>query len=246
MALIQCERVLQGDPSNGIILGIAAQSAGLLGEFEFKTGHFLEAVKNTEYSIKLVPFITRTYNQLAGFYFDTDQPQKARAVLDQAIINANNNYDRAYVELEQGKYSMIEGKYQQAEKYWADAMTHFGGPASPYYDYALLYRYIMLCKSGNPMVGDTLLHDRLKTLGISPWSEQIINFYIGTIREEDLIKLAKRNWQKCEAFYFLGEKDLINGNLTEARQHFEESVNTNVTTYYEYEMSKAELSHTFQ
>jgi TolB-like protein len=246
MALIQCERILQDDPSNGIILGIAAQSAGLLGELEYRTGHFLEAIKYTEYSIKLVPFITRAYNQLAHFYFDTDQPQKAKSVLDQAIVNAKNDNDRAHVELSMGKYSMIQGEYHQAEKYWADAMIHFGSPTSPSYDYALLYRYVMLCKSGNQVVGDTLLYNRLKTLGISPWSEQIINFLMGTIEEEDLIKMAKKNWQKCEAFYFIGEKNLINGNLIDARQYFEESVNTNVTTYYEYEMSKAELNHTFQ
>jgi hypothetical protein len=69
---------------------------------------------------------------------------------------------------------------------------------------------------------------------------------VGSIEEEDFVKLVKRNWQKCEAFYFLGEKDLISGNPAEARQHFEESVKTNVTTYIEYDMSKAELSRTFQ
>ena len=245
MALTQCEIILQSDPSNGIILGIAAQSAGLLGQIEFKTGKFLEAIKHTEYSIKLVPGIARTYHQLSNFYFDTDQPQKARAVLDQAILNVTNVDDIGLIGILQGRYSMVEGNYHEAEKYWADAMTYLGDPIRPLYDYALLYRYVMLCKLGNSTVGDTLLLRRLKTPGINSWPEPIINFLTGNMKEEELIKLARRDWQKCEAYYFLGEKNLISGNLNEAKKYFTESVNTGVTNYIEYDLANAELSRAF-
>jgi TolB-like protein len=246
LSLAQCEKILQGDSSNGIILGIAAQSAGIMGQIEFKTGNFLEAIRNTEYSIKLVPGILRTYTQLSNFYFDTDQPQKARKVLDQAISDVNNAKDRGYIGLIQGRYSMVEGKYQEAEKYWTDAMTNLGEPKDPYYDYALLYRYIMLYKLGNSMTADSLIHDRLKIRGINSWPEPIISFFAGSLKEENLVGLARRNWQKCEAFFFLGEKYLMSGNLIEAKKHFEDCVNTKETDYLEYDMSQAELNHTFQ
>ncbi|MGD0754768.1 MAG: hypothetical protein ABR927_06870 [Bacteroidales bacterium] len=245
LGLTQSERILQSDPSNGIILGIAAQCAGVLGQIEFKTGNFLDAIKNTEYSIKLLPGISRTYIQLSNFYFDTDQPKRARAVLDQAISNVNNTNDRGYIELMQGKYSMVAGEYQEAEKYWADAITHLGDPNEPFYDYALLYRYIMLYKLGNSNAADTLINNRLKTPGMNTWPEPVINFFSGNIQKEDLIKLAKKDWQKCEAFFFLGEKDLIIGNLSEAKKHFEECVNTKVTDYLEYDMSQSELHRAF-
>jgi TolB-like protein len=246
LSLAQCEKILQGDSSNGIILGIAAQSAGIMGQIEFKTGKYLEAIRNTEYSIKLVPGILRTYTQLSNFYFDTDQPQKARKVLDQAISDVNNAKDRGYIGLIQGRYSMVEGKYQEAEKYWADAMTNLGEPKDPYYDYALLYRYIMLYKLGNSMTADSLIHDRLKIRGINSWPEPIISFFAGSLKEENLVGLARRDWQKCEAFFFLGEKYLMSGNLIEAKKHFEDCVNTKETDYLEYDMSQAELNHTFQ
>jgi TolB-like protein len=245
MALTQCERILQSDPSNGIILGIAAQSAGILGQIEFETGHFLEAIKITEYSIKLVPCVDRTYIQLSNFYFDTDQPQKARLILDQAILNVTNANDRSYLGLIQGKYSMVEGKYQEAEKYWADAMTCLSDPKNPHYDYALLYRYVMLCKLGNSLAADTLIRARLKTPGLNSWPEPIINFFSGNIKEEDLVNLIQRDWQRCEASFFLGEKDLITGNLAGAKKHFEEAIDTKATNYLEYDMSQAELSHAF-
>ena len=245
MSLNQCEKILKGDPKNGIILGIAAQSAGLLGQIQFKTGHFLEAIKKTEYSIKLVPYVTRTYVQLAGFYFDTDQPQKAGLVLDQALSNANKDEDRGYLSLSQGSYSMIEGDYLAAEKYWSNAMIYLGNPNKPYYDYALLYRYVMLRKLGNSAAADSLNTIRLKSQGINSWPEPIMKFFAGSIQEKDLIKLARRNWQKCEAFFFLGEKNLISGNLAEAKKYFEESVNTGATDYFEFAMAKSELSRAF-
>ena len=246
LSLVQCEKTLQGDPYNGIILGIAAQSAGILGQIEFKTGNFLEAIRNTEYSIRLVPGILRTYIQLTNFYFNTDQPLKARAVLDQAISNVKNAKDRGFIGLVQGRYSMVEGKYQEAEQYWADAMTNLGEPQDPYYDYALLYRFIMLYKLGNSMVADSLIQDRLKTRGINSWPEPIIYFFAGSLKEEDLVRLAKKNWQKCEAFFFLGEKYLMSENLIEAKKYFEDCVNTKETDYIEYDMSQAELSNSFK
>ena len=245
LALSQSERILESDPSNGLILGIAAQSAGLLGQIEFKTGNFLNAIKNTEYSIKLLPGISRTYIQLSNFYFDTDQPQRARIVLDQAISNVNNPKDRGYIELIQGRYSMVEGEFAKAEKYWADAMTHLDNPNDPYYDYALLYRYVMLYKLANSTSADTLIQNRLKTPGINSWPEPIINYFYGNILKDDLIRLAKKEWQKCEAFFFLGEKELNAGNLSEAKKHFEASINTKETNYLEYDMSQAELHRAF-
>jgi tetratricopeptide (TPR) repeat protein len=206
----------------------------------------LDAIKNTEYSIKFVPYVARTYVQLSGFYFDTDQPQKAKAVLDQALSNANKDEDRGYLSLSQGYYSMVKKNYRAAEKYWSDAMIYMGSPTKPDYDYALLYRYVMLCKLGNSNAADSLINFRLKTRGINAWPEPILLFFAGSIQEKDLIKLARRNWQKCEVFFFLGKKNLINGNLAESKKYFEESVNTGVTSTYEYDMAKAELSRAFQ
>ena len=246
LSLTQCERILQNDSSNGIILGIAAQSAGLLGQLEFKMGNFLEAIKNTEYSIRLVPSVSRTYIQLSNFYFDTDQTQRARGVLDQAIANVSNSDDRGFICLIQGRYSMVGGEYQEAEKYWKDAMFYLHNPTNLYYDYALIYRMIMLYKLGNSAAADTLIENRLKTHVINSWPELVINYFSGKISGEDLNKSAQKDWQKCEAFFFIGEKYLISGNLSEAKKHFEECIDTKVTTYIEYEMAQAELNHSFQ
>jgi tetratricopeptide (TPR) repeat protein len=246
ISLDQCERILQSNPSNAIILGIAAQSAGLLGQINYKTGQFLEAIRNTEYSIELVPGIRRTYIQLASFYFGTDQPQQAREVLDQALKNVSNPNDRGFIGLVQGRYSMVEGKYQAAEKYWASAMNDLGDPRLPYYDYALLYRVVMLKKLGNHRAADSLIQERLENRGINSWPEPIMYHFSGNLNEEDLINLAKRDWQKCEAFFFLGEKYLLLGNLAEAKRYFETAVGTKATNYLEYDMSVAELGRAFQ
>jgi lipoprotein NlpI len=164
--------------------------------------------------------------------------------LDQAISNVNNDKDRGYIELIQGRYSMVEAEYSRAEKYWADAMTHLVDPGDPFYDYALLYRYVMLYKLANSTSADTLIRNRLKTPGINSWPEPIISFFYGNILKDDLIRLAQKGWQKCEAFFFLGEKELMTGNLSEAKKLFEACINTKETNYLEYDMSQAELHRT--
>ena len=242
LTLTQCNRILQSDKSNGIILGIAAQSAALLGQLEFNSGQFMDAIKNTEYSIQLMPSIGRTYNQLAGFYFNTDQPQRAKMVMDQAISNVTDSSNLGEVELSQGRYLMIEGKFREAEQCWTNAMAHLVDPSDDSYDYAVLYRYIMLHRLKNSMKADTLLRDRLKMPGINSWTEPIMLFLTGGISEENLMRLANKNWRKCEAFFFLGEKCMINGDMKNAQKHFEECIKTEATNYYEYDMSKGELN----
>lgn len=246
LSLTQCERILQNNPSNKIILGIAAQSSGILGQIEFKTGNFLEAIRKTEYSIELVPGIARTYTQLSDFYNATDQLQKARAVLDTAIANVRNADDRAYIALLQGRTSMTEGKYQEAEQYWAYVMRTLAGPGDGYFDYALLYRSVVLRKLGKSSVADSLINIRLASRGINTWPEPVFYFFAGRSREEDLLRLAKSDWQRCEAFFFLGENDLILGNLSEAKRHFEDCINTRKTEYLEYDMAQTELDHSLK
>jgi TolB-like protein/lipoprotein NlpI len=241
-ALTQCERVLQSDTSNGIILGIAAQSSGMLGQLEYKAGHFKEAIKYTEQSIQLMPGIARTYSQLSDFYFETDQPQRARDILDEALSKVINPSDRGDIGLSQGRYSLIEGNFREAERYWANAMVNFADPSNPIYDYAFLYRYVILLRLGDSMAADSLLAIRLKTPDRNPWPEPLIHFFAGTKTEEDILKQVNKEWQKCETFFFLGEKDMISGDLAGAQKHFEDCVNTGVTNYYEYDMAKGELS----
>ena len=241
-ALAQCERDLQSDTSNGITLGIAAQSTGMLGLLEYKVGHFKEAIKYTEQSIQFMPGIARTYNQLSNFYFETDQPQRARAILDQALSKVINHSDRGDIGLSQGRYSMIEGKFKEADQYWANAMNDFSDPSNVLYDYAFLYRYIILLRLGDSRTADSLLTIRLKIQESNSWPEPLIRFFAGTLQEEIILKQLDRQWKKCETFFFLGEKDMISGDLEGAKRHFEDCINTKVTNYYEYDMAQGELS----
>ncbi len=241
LALTQCERVLQTDSGNQLIRGIAAESAGTLGNIAFKTGHYREAIDFTEYSLKLMPGIGRTYNQLAQFFAETDQMQRAAAVRDRALAEVKNPKERGQIALFQGKDYMKLGTFDKAAQYFASAMSLFKDPSESLYDYALLYRYLSLKHSGANAEAETILCERLNSSRGESWTESILKFYAGVLKEDDILKLARAEWQKCEAFFYIAEKELIGGNIPQAKAFFEDCLKTEITTYIEYEIAQAEL-----
>jgi TolB-like protein/lipoprotein NlpI len=247
LALSQCERILQADPGNQLIRGIAAESAGFLGNLSFNRGLYREAIDFTEHSLELMPGIGRTYNQLARFYSETDQEQRAAAVRDRALVEVKYPKERGQIFLSQGVGYMKQGAFTIAAQCLVQAMTDFTAPSgldsdtSSLYDYALLYRYISLNRSGATAEAETLLHERLRLSRESSWTENIFRFYAGTSTEGVLLRLAKARWQKCEALFYIAEKELVAGNIPRAKTFFENCVKTGVTSYMELGIAQAEL-----
>jgi len=240
LALSQCERVLQTDSGNQLIRGIAAESAGILGNLAFKRGLYREAIDFTEYSLQLMPGIGRTYTQLARFYAETDQEQHAAAVMDRALAEVENPRERGQIFLSQGAEYMELGTFDKAAQYFVSAMSDLN-PSESLYDYALLYRYLSLNRSGANAEAETVLRERLNSPRAESWTESILKFYAGALKEDDLLKLAKTKWQKCEAFFYIAEKELIGGNFPRAKALLEDCLKTEVTTYVEYGIAQAEL-----
>lgn len=241
LALSQCERVLQTDSGNQLIRGIAAQSAGILGNLAFNRGLYREAIDFTEYSLQLMPGIGRTYSQLAGFYAETDQEERAAAVRDRALAEVKNPRERGQIFLSQGAAYMERGAFDKAAQCFASAMADFKNPSESLYDYALLYRYISLNRIGSGAEAETILQERLNSPRAESWTESIFRFYDGALKEDDLLKLAKAKWQKCEAFFYIAEKELIRENSPRAKAFLEHCLETGVTSYVEYGIAQAEL-----
>jgi TolB-like protein/Tfp pilus assembly protein PilF len=247
LALSQCERILQTDPGNQLIRGIAAESAGFLGNLAFNRGLYREAIDFTEYSLQLMPGIGRTYSQLARFYAETDQEQRAAAVRDRALAEVKYPRERGQIFMNQGTGYMKQGAFDKAAECLIQAIADFKGPpGSPsdsesLYDYALLCRYISLNRSGAGAEAETVLRDRLNSCREAPWTESILKFYAGAMKEDDLVKLAKAKWQKCEAFFYIAEKELMTGDIPRGKTFLENCVNMGMTSYVEYGIAQAEL-----
>ena len=81
------------------------------------------------------------------------------------------------------------------------------------------------------------------------WIREISNYYMeGKKAESDLIETARKGKDEkeikerlCEAYYYLGEHRLMQGDRKAAEEFFRKSIETDVHTFIEYRSSKAML-----
>ncbi|HEY1661054.1 MAG TPA: hypothetical protein VGI03_01425, partial [Verrucomicrobiae bacterium] len=72
-------------------------------------------------------------------------------------------------------------------------------------------------------------------------------FLTGQLKERTFLATAadwpesSRNGCECEAYFYAGEKRLINGDRSEAEKYFEQCVATGEKEYTEYASAAAEL-----
>ncbi len=80
------------------------------------------------------------------------------------------------------------------------------------------------------------------------WAKSVDEFVAGTIDETTLLNLVKKPQRmpasglECRAFYFIGERRLVQGDPTGARSFFEKCLATNQSTYNEYQFARTELT----
>jgi lipoprotein NlpI len=72
------------------------------------------------------------------------------------------------------------------------------------------------------------------------WLKNIGLFMAGQLDEKELLAAGPSRNQRCEAFYFIGMKHLLNGDRLGAREFFQESVATGVRQYTEYQFARVE------
>jgi lipoprotein NlpI len=67
------------------------------------------------------------------------------------------------------------------------------------------------------------------------------------LSQDDFLKAANSSdlqnsqGQHCEAYFYVGIKHLLVGDTVAAKLFFQECVDTNMKTFYEYQMAQAEL-----
>jgi len=78
------------------------------------------------------------------------------------------------------------------------------------------------------------------------WPAAAVTYMLGGLSAEELIASARQEEKEsrlrlCEAYFFLGQKALLNGNHTDAKHWFSKSVDTKVVMYREHILSQLEL-----
>ena len=143
-----------------------------------------------------------------------------------------------------------QGNYSQAAKYLELAVTFKENDI----DYAQLYLWLSHVRAKDQSLADKLLREfsrkrkpHLTDIDEDDWPGKLIALLLGGISSDDLLEIAQTEiplqtaQRKCEAYFYIGTVELIQGNNQQAADYFKQSMQTKVTTYYEYHSSASEL-----
>jgi sugar/nucleoside kinase (ribokinase family) len=91
---------------------------------------------------------------------------------------------------------------------------------------------------------DQLQHQRSLSLSVrSDWYQKLLDFGSDRLSEDELLRAAGTSlWNRCEAHFFAGLRQLGEGNRAAARAHFEKSVETRVYAFMDYQWSRTFLA----
>lgn len=113
-------------------------------------------------------------------------------------------------------------------------------------EYAWFQRSLLLQRLGRP--GDDGLAKQAASWPDS-WTKTVGQFLLGQVNADELLRLAEvaadaqtRREQECEANHYVGITALLAGRTAEAKEKFTACMATNVNTFLEYTLSRAELA----
>jgi TolB-like protein/lipoprotein NlpI len=214
------------EPNDQFMRGIAAQATGLLASLLDADGNSTGAIELTERSLQYVPSVTRTYNQLSHFYARAGQHDRAVAAVERGLRYVRTPEDSADIYVLIGSHRYQAERFTDAAASFATAVSlldRVGGPAR---DDALLYWVILERRLGRAVEANRRLAARAVALDRAALGDRVIGFYTGRMTEADVLGVARKDWQKGDAYYFLGAQALYLGHHDDARRYFEQSVAT--------------------
>jgi lipoprotein NlpI len=85
-------------------------------------------------------------------------------------------------------------------------------------------------------------------LKAAQWPIPVVSLYLGSASSQVVLSSAqdpnprKDVFQRCEAYFYIGEDALLHGRKDEAKAMFEQAIATGVTSFYEYNGAIVELA----
>ena len=133
---------------------------------------------------------------------------------------------------------------------WADALADFRkicdlDPDDK--DYAVIRIWLVRAHLGERDAATRELAEILKGRKADDWPGKILRFLVGDLSEAGFLKEAGSadaktdREQKCEAYFYVGARRLLDGDKGKAKEHFQKCLDMGVKTFTEYRSAAAEL-----
>lgn len=204
--------------------------------------HFLDAIKDIDKAIEL----------------DSDQVEYT--ITKARILSINGRFEESlglfkkldgeghthrlqYSDLSaRGRALYYLGQYQEAATFFNQAAEAANGEGKLY---QLYWQYLAAQRSGG--AAQSKLAQAMVDEGIREWPYPVGEMLQGRITPEALLQAARNDDkgierdQLAEAYFYLGQRALLDGNNTKAGDHFEECLDLSITPFLEHHMARIEL-----
>jgi tetratricopeptide (TPR) repeat protein len=201
-----------------------AWALGLLGRYE-------AALECADRALALDADDPDAWNTKGKILMFSGEAGAARECFDRALAQYPSSAEAL---LARGITYLAEAAYDDARAYFEE-LSRADGAA-----YYLLYLYLVDSAEGRPGT------DRLQPLleaPPDPWLKKLSLFLVGRLSAEDLLAEAADDDEKlCEAHFFIGYKNKLDGDAAAARRHFGEAAATGQVDAAEYYLARYELA----
>lgn len=201
-------------------------------------GDFDQAIKDLDESIRLNPSSSHAVDTRGWEYLRKFDYKQAIENFDRAIeLEPKNDY--AYAN--RGIARFLSGDFANAEIDFG--MSERLAPKSAR-AYATIKRTLAGLraaseKGAKPDDGSIKIG-----VNLTQWPGQIIAYYTGVSSREAVLHAAQfpyANWKECQAYFYLGEYALMQGNRAEAIDLLQKSIDTQAKSDAEYALAEGEL-----
>jgi lipoprotein NlpI len=194
-----------------------------------------KAVETLDRAVNAFPDVG-TFYALRASYYEHRDAERASADLDQAIA-----LDPVEVRAltQRGRLAFTNGNYTAAAKDWAQAWRGNRGDLSIPAAYLPIWIYMLEARDDNVMATSGFAR-RVKEIEAKVWPHPVASFYLGQLSVEELDAAAADDDQKCEANFYVGEWQLLKGDVASARKRFEQAFGSCPPSLIERDMAEIE------
>lgn len=202
-----------------------------------RQGRIKQAVTDFSETIRLKPNESGAYIGRAAAYLYAGQYDWAIADYD-AVIRLRPKLAAAYESRAQSLF--YKGAFARAAADFRQALS-----INPKNEYSVLWLYVSQARAKDHSAGKTLTQS-VRNLDTAKWPEPVIRYYLGKISAQQLFDQArhadsnKDRIQLCEAYFYIGQKRLVQGDLPTATDLFDRAITHCPADFLESTSAKVE------
>jgi lipoprotein NlpI len=205
------------------------------GKHYTKLNRYSQAIEDFTNAIQLNNNMSKAFLDRGIAFARLEQYDRAFADMGQALqLRPNNGLifaNRGALNFLLGKYTAAAADFERFLKIHNDDL------------YRMLWLYLSLRYAGENAQQQVTPYASSQDL--VRWPGAILELYLGMVELDDLIDALSKgvpNMQaghRCEAYYYLAQYHLVNGDREKAVQLFDKAVATEANSYLEYEFAVA-------